>query len=182
MTEHFHWTDGKFVTTIDTTVGNTPKVIPVPTPPSTPHTSSDGERKELLWEKREETLVHTWIEECRSMALLHHQTAKRLRVIHKLLRFFCSLLPFIGAAFTEELDTFWNKVFFVTITAVTVFTSVLDLGQKVESHFVFSSMYEELKNSMRTEMHKPKKWRIACDVFLKEYELKLNRCIRDQPV
>ena len=62
----------------------------------TPTSSLDDiDRKELLWEKREETVLYKWCEDCRNLSLKHDVAGKRNKVKFGMTAFPAIIIPII---------------------------------------------------------------------------------------
>jgi hypothetical protein len=133
------------------------------------NSSTDALREELPWEEREEKLIKEIIADCTIAEMVHEVKSKRCKMFYVLFGLPAIILPMVAALMSEYLPE-KNKM---SVSVVLVFASILsatqqffNFGKKAQSHSEYSGKFSELALSTRVEIVKPKRFRVACDVFL----------------
>jgi hypothetical protein len=141
----------------------------MPTKDDDSNSSTDALREELPWEEREEKLINEIIADCEAAEVVHEAKSKRCKMFYVLFGLPAIILPMVAALLSEYLST-ENKM---SVSVVLVFASMLsaiqqffNFGKKAQTHSEFSGRFSELALSTRVEIVKPKRFRVACDVFL----------------
>jgi hypothetical protein len=145
--------------------------------------SDDPLRKELLWEKREETLIETWCSIAKNKSDKHTKTAIRYKQLNKfwgLSNLLCNIL-FVGIVQINVLPKYSPTIGFMITGGIAAVCTFFEFAGKREQHNEYSNKYMEFINCLKVEMCKPKGWRVACDVFLARNEMILNSLNRSAP-
>ena len=143
----------------------------------TTSSAPDAERLELLWEKSEESVITKWLDEAETRSVDHGIMGKRKKLFHKVFGSRSVVFPIVFAGLSQlklqlEYPVISTVGFILTgvISALLAFFRFDGLTQK---HFEYEAKYYEYALMIRSELCKPRTHRIACDVFLKEAQLKL---------
>jgi hypothetical protein len=56
-----------------------------------------------------------------------------------------------------------------------------NFGKKTELHSNYSNKYFELANEIDSELIKPKRFRVACDVYMERTKLRYNSLCKHSP-
>jgi hypothetical protein len=153
------------------------------TPPSD-DSLDDPERRELLWEKREETLLHKWQENMIEASKSHFKKAGRLKKLYRCFGLPATLIPISLSGLTGniQLDPLAVAILLFLSGVLMGVSTFLNFGQKSQMHYDYSTQYNELSKEIEMEICKPKRNRIPCDVFLERVRLKLQYLDASAPV
>ena len=138
------------------------------TPPSC-QSSDDAQRKELLWEKREEDHLKKIAEQCAGLSKRHDGKAALCRWYFRAFGVPAAILPLIGSAIVEYVPGRLSYVVTITMLCAAVssaLNTLLDWGRKSQQHLDYAGRYGELVNEIESQLCRPKAGRIACDVML----------------
>ena len=140
--------------------------------------SKDDDRVELPWEDREEQLVQKIASECTIVSKEHENKAKYNKKLYVAFGLPAMLIPIILAG----LNTFLTKEHELLVSSLLILSGILtgisqffNFGKKTQAHFEYASRYSELLLMIDIEMVKPKRFRLACDVFLE----RVSKCFAD---
>ena len=131
--------------------------------------SKDDNRIELPWEEREEKLVQKIATECKTLTVRHEKKAKQ----NKKMYVACGLPAMIIPIILAGVNSFLKQEHEIMVSCLLIFSGILtgisqffNFGKKTQAHFEFAGRYAELLLTIEIEMVKPKRFRLACDVFL----------------
>ena len=139
------------------------------------HSSKDNNfRKELLWEKREETTIREWCKEMKIQSGKHYKAGKKFKKIHELIMFPSIIIPVICSGLSPILQPYIyvSTGLMLSIGILNGISGFLNPSSKKEKHLSFEGLYNELVLDIEKELCKPKSMRIACDVYLEKISLK----------
>jgi hypothetical protein len=145
----------------------------------------DEERRELLWNSKIENLILDWKESCLNLAQKHTVIGKYKKQVHYLLSFFCIILPFCTAFFSEILpndilSTSKTIILFVS-SCLSALNTFLNFGKAYSEHSFASFKYTELVHEIDSILVKPKADRMQADLQLEiiknRFELLNKTCI-----
>jgi hypothetical protein len=144
------------------------------TPPST--SSDDTARAELLWESREEDHVLRLQKIAAKKAELHSKKAATLRTRYKALGVPAAILPLIASTLHESKvgPPLVITIFLLLSAVLSGVTTFLNLGGRAERHDSYAAKYDQVVLDSQTELSKPKRARVACDVYLERLRLTLG--------
>lgn len=138
------------------------------TPPSS-GSKDDSQRKELLWERREEEHLRKIAGECSALSKRHDAKATRCRWYYRAFGLPAAILPLIGSAIVEYVPHEFSYVVTIIMLLAAVSSALntfLDWGRKSQRHLDYAGRYGELVNEIDSQLCRPKAGRIACDVML----------------
>ena len=159
----------------------------LPHPPNdisnSPDSSLDDEnRRELLWETREETLLLSVQQKCEHAATKHERSGYRKKRLYALFGIPSTILPLITATLTQMgEDTFVSTILMMVCGILTGVNTFFNFGRQRQCQFEFAGKYQELAMEIGVELCKPKKNRLACDVFLDRITNKFNNLNNTAP-
>lgn len=144
----------------------------------------DAERRELLWSKTQEDYIIKIKLNCKLQSEKHYRTGKKQQKLYDILSIPPIILPIIMSGLTDVSKEFplVNTFCFITVGVLSAMNSFLNLGKNSQENFDYESKFTELVNEINLELVKPKKYRIACDVFLERVTLKYNQLVKDEPL
>ena len=144
------------------------------TPPST-RSTDDENRKELLWEHREEELLNKWMKEMYICSKKQGIKARQTKKIYALVGVPATLLPIVLSGLTSlEIEPLVNSLLMITTGSLIGISTFFNLGKKFAQHFEYEHKYDELARELEKELKKPKKHRIACDVYMEKIYMTYN--------
>ena len=135
----------------------------------TPPSGDDPCRKELLWEKREETHLSLIATECTALSQKHDVKASCCRAHYLGFGIPGCVLPLIGSAVVEYIphEYSWLVSAIMLLAAVaSALNTFLDWGRKSQQHQDYAGRYLELAHEISNQLCRPKAGRIACDIML----------------
>ena len=136
----------------------------------------DPSRRELLWETREEFVIGEWKERCSESSKAHGAKARKTKRWFTALSLPTIILPLVLSGFSEYLSSHptANSVLLLTTASLTGLSAFLNLGKKSQLHFNSEASYADLALSIQAELCKPKRARLACDVYLERTRSQLS--------
>ena len=136
----------------------------------------DVVRDELLWERSEEDLLNVWKKEAMLRRRGHSVTGGRKKRFHKVFGTLSVVVPIIFTGLSQsEINTGWiNTLGFCLTGIISGLLAFYGFDGLTERHFEYESKYDDYVQQIESELCKPRKNRVACDVFLKEMQLKLG--------
>jgi len=137
----------------------------------------DPERKELLWEEREEKVIEAWQEHCRVASKAHGRKARVMKKRYTCVTLPSILIPVAISGFSTMLTErpLATSGLMVIVSFFSGISGFLNLGQLTEKHFQFQALYADLALDIETEMCRPKRMRGPCDVFLEHVRSQLSK-------
>lgn len=144
------------------------------TPPSA-GSRDDENRKELLWEHREEELLKEWMEEMKENSIKQGKKARQTKKIYALFGVPATLLPIVLSGLSSlEIEPLVNSLLMITTGSLIGISTFFNLGKKFAQHFEYEHKYDELARELEKELKKPKRHRIACDVYMEKIYMTYN--------
>jgi hypothetical protein len=150
----------------------------------TPASSVDDDmRKEILWEKREEQLIEKWIDDCKNRSLKHSKKAKEYKIKYSCVGLPSILIPIVlgGLSPVIKCDTFEYGLVLMFAGIFSGIGMFFNFGKKNVEHNTCSNMYFKLVNEVEAELSKPKKHRVACDVYMEKVKNEYNSLVIASP-
>ena len=144
----------------------------------------DPNRKELLWEKREEDVVRKWVKEMREQAKKHYKAGKKHKILHEWITIPSILIPVISSGLTPLLQPYpyVSTGLMLTVGVLTGINGFYGFASKKERHLNYEGLYSVLSTEIEKELCKPKKNRIACDVYLESISMKKTQLDLSAPL
>lgn len=144
------------------------------TPPSS-NSKDDEHRKELLWETREEELLKDWMEEMKINSIKQGKKARQTKKLYALVGVPATLIPIVLSGLTSlEIEPLVNSLLMITTGSLIGISTFFNLGKKFAQHFEYEHKYDELARELEKELKKPKRHRIACDVYMEKIYMTYN--------
>lgn len=144
------------------------------TPPSS---IDDDNRKELLWEKREEKVLLAWCEDCKDRSLQHDVKGKKNKLKFGLFGVPTMLIPIILGGISSVVPCN-SLTYSLGMMATGMFSGIsvfFNFGKKEQEHFEYMNRFFELSNEIEAELSKPKRHRVACDVYMEKIKQEYNK-------
>lgn len=139
-----------------------------------PESTDDENRRELMWEKREEDLLVKWKNDMCNKSIEQGKSARKIKKLYSVLGLPATLLPIIMSGLTKQLEEYeiLQSLLMIATGSLIGISTFFNLGKKTALHFEYEHKYSELALTIDKELTKPKKYRIALDVFLENISLK----------
>ena len=150
------------------------------TPPSS---LDDEQRKELLWERREEQLLQKWVDDCKNRSNKHSKKAKEYKIKYACVGLPSILIPIILGGLSPVIKCHTLEYSLVLMSSG-LFSGVnmfFNFGKKEVENATYANKYFKLVNDVEAELSKPKKNRVACDVYLESVKNQFNSLVLSAP-
>ena len=145
------------------------------TPPSGISSKDDDNRKELLWESREEELLKKWMIEMKDNSIKHGKKARKTKKLYSLVGVPATLIPIVLSGLSSlEIDPLINSLLMILTGSLIGVSTFFNLGKKFTQHFEYEHKYDELSRELEKELRKPKTHRVACDVYMEKIYMAFN--------
>jgi len=149
--------------------------IKVEITPLSSSSNDDENRKELLWETREEELLQKWMDEMVINSKKQGLKARKTKKLYALLGVPATLLPIVLSGLSSlEIDPLTNSLLMIATGSLIGISTFFNLGKKFAQHFEYEHKYDELSRELQKELRKPKRHRIACDVYMEKIYMAYN--------
>ena len=150
----------------------------------TPQSSFDDvQRKELLWESREEELINKWIDDCKIRCEKHNKKSKEYKIKYASVGLPSILIPIVLGGLSPIIQCQTLEYSLVLMTAG-IFSGVgmfFNFGKKQVEHNMYANKFFKLVTEVESELAKPKKNRIACDVYIEKVKNEYNSLVLSSP-
>lgn len=136
----------------------------------------DENRTELLWGSKQEDLLNEWCKKCIITSKSHDIKSKMFKKCHILFSIPSIIIPISISGLTEQLQIYpeVQSLAMIGVGIISGVNSFFDFSKKEERHSQYTNLYTELYNEIRSELSKPKKHRVACDMYLERVKNRLN--------
>lgn len=153
------------------------------TPNSNNSSKDDPNRRELLWDKREELIFREWIKHSKEKVDFHTSKAKSCKNRNACLSIPTILIPIISSGLSGILpcSSMENSILMMIVGILNCIDTFFDYGRLREKHEVFSNRYFSLITEVETELSKPKRDRVACDLYLEKIKGMYNTLHLTEP-
>ena len=138
----------------------------------------DTERKELLWTGKQEQILKEWKAEMIQRSEFHGLKGRKYRKLYNLFGLPSVIIPIVLSALSDTLKKEnYDLINALLLLSAGVFAGVnafLNFGKKFANHIEFENRYDELARRIDKELAKPKKNRLACDVYMEKIQLRYS--------
>lgn len=138
------------------------------TPPSEKSSNDDITRRELLWEKREETLLLKWGDSIKKKAINHKLKSSFNKTMYYTFGIPVVIIPLVMSGINGFVDiapiTF--TLLMISNSIIAGISTFINFSKKMMIHNEFEGKYNELKTLIDKELAIPKRHRTPADVFL----------------
>lgn len=144
----------------------------------------DSQRKELLWEDREQNVIINWKNQMTAQSKRHYAAGKKFKRLHEIITLPSIILPVIASGLTTLIQPYpyVSSAIMLTIGILTGLNGFYSPATKKEKHFNHEALYSVLATEIEKELCKPKSMRIAADVYLENISLKKNHLDSSAPI
>jgi hypothetical protein len=151
---------------------------------TTPPSTDDQTRTELMWEDREELLVEKWRVDIMKASHQHQRLGKKYQNLYKIFGLPTVLIPLSlsGLNGVLEVEPLVVTILLVLSASLQGVVTFVNFGQKYQEHYNYSTLYSELSKQIECELCKPKSKRLACDVFLERVRQQYSHLNHMAPV
>jgi hypothetical protein len=141
----------------------------------TPDSLDDPHRIEMMWTKKNESLLTKWREEMNQKILHHHNKAKLNKTLFYTFGIPSILIPIVISGLTTELNDSPEILTYLLISSglVSGINAFLNFQKKVALHEEYENRYDELQRLVQKILYTPKVSRVAADVVINDIYLKL---------
>jgi hypothetical protein len=149
----------------------------------TPTSVDNGQRAELLWEKREEILLLKWCDDCIKKSKLHEIRGKQNKIKYGVFAVPAILIPIILGGLSQVMPCH-SLGYSLGIMSAGLFGGInafFNFGNKMQLHFEYANRFAELAIDIQAELAKPKRHRVACDFYLGQSKLKYQNLCSESP-
>ena len=110
----------------------------------TPPSSKDDEnRKELLWEEREEIMIRKWCEDCKKRSVIHYDKGKCNKILYNLFGIPPIIIPIVLSGVSSIIPC--NSLLYsVGMMGVGIFSGVsvfFNFGKKFQENLEFENRF-----------------------------------------
>jgi len=140
-------------------------------------------RLELLWEHREELVIETFAKDCIDRSLKHSIKAEKMKKLNISFTIPTFSIPIILSGLSEILTdhVIINNILLISVGILSGTQALLKFGEKYQRNSLYSNLFKELSDEISVEISKPKKHRVACDVYLERIRLKYSNLVNQAP-
>jgi len=137
-------------------------------------TSEDRhDREEMEWTERSEVLCRTYLERAKASSEAHDKKRKKWKTILMVLSVPSGLVPIASGVIESYLPKLFTLVSLLITGMLTGLIAVYQPGIKMENHDSASAKYDELVIDIYSTIGVPKRTRVAADVVLTNFKLRL---------
>lgn len=143
----------------------------------------DHTRKELPWETRGEKILLNWYEDCKKRSKAHDLKGKRYKNHYAVFGIPSILIPIIlgGVSSIVPCNSIIYSLGMMTSGLFSGTNLFFNFGKQTACHQQFSAKYFELSTEIESELSKPKRFRVACDVYIERIKNKYNSLCTQAP-
>ena len=141
--------------------------------PASLSSHDDENRKELLWENREEELLQKWMHEMYDMGKSHNVSGRHYKKLYGYFGVPATLIPIVLSGLNQQLEEYplVQSLLMISTGALIGVSTFFNLGKRYAQHFEYENRYLELARGLEKELNKPKRHRLACDVYMEKIYL-----------
>jgi len=144
----------------------------------------DENRKELPWEYTEEKLLLTWSDDSKKRSARHYIGGKRNKVKFAVFGVPSILIPIILGGVAPVVGCN-SMIYSIGMMGAGIFSGMnlfFNFGKKEQEHFDYMNKFGEFSNEIESELSKPKRFRVACDVYIERMKLKYHSLCDQSPI
>ena len=144
----------------------------------------DPSRVEMLWEQRGESVLLRWCDECEKRTIQHKIHGKRNKLRYAVFGIPTILIPIVLGG-VHSVVPCHSLLYGLAMMAAGLFSGVnmfFNFGKKQQAHFDYMNKFEELSNEIQAELCKPKRHRVACDVYLEKIKQHYGALLSQSPL
>jgi hypothetical protein len=144
----------------------------------------DENRKELPWEYTEEKLLLTWCHDSKKRSARHYIGGNRNKIKFAVFGVPSILIPIILGGVAPVVGCN-SMIYSIGMMGAGIFSGMnlfFNFGKKQQEHFDYMNKFGEFSNEIESELSKPKRFRVACDVYIERMKLKYNSLCDQSPI
>jgi hypothetical protein len=145
------------------------------TPDST--SSVDIEREEMKWETREEKYLDNIRQQCLKLSEQHNQASRKAKKKFGACSIPVIFIPIVMGSVNQYLPAgyeYINSTGMMLTGIISGINAFFNYGKKTTQHNEYAGRYAELAGYVASELIKPKRHRIALDVFMERINEKMS--------
>ena len=146
----------------------------------------DSNRKEMLWDERNENFLKDIQRKCIDFAKTQLNKAKHKRYLYIFFSIPCIIIPLLLSILNNIVINKNMMLYINTISLVinVIFGSIntfMNYGRMIEQHLLFKNKFNELYINIQSELHKPKKNRQPADMYIEGIKSQYNSLCNYSP-
>jgi hypothetical protein len=144
----------------------------------------DENRKELPWENTEEKLLLSWSKDSQKRSEKHYIGGNRNKIKFAVFGVPSILIPIILGGIAPVIGCN-SMIYSIGMMSTGIFSGMnlfFNFGKKQQEHFDYMNKFSEFSNEIESELSKPKRFRLACDVYIERMKLKYNYLCDNSPI
>jgi hypothetical protein len=143
----------------------------------------DPTREELLWSTRSEDLCENWVTDSTRRSQKHGHNAKTFKIKYQVFGFMNVFLPLLLGSLTSFVGEYTLMyqvlLFVVSLSAGT--TAFFKFQLNYARHSEYENKFLELVDDIRSEVSKPKRNRLQCDLYVERTKNQHSKLISSAP-
>lgn len=143
----------------------------------------DQNRREMPWEKNSEQLLLKWSSDSKKRSSLHNIAGKKNKIKYAVFGVPSILIPIILGGVSPVVGCN-SIVYSLGMMGAGMFSGMnlfFNYGKKEQSHFDFENKFAEFSNEIDSQLSIPKRFRIACDVYMERMKIRYNSLCSESP-
>jgi len=150
---------------------------------NTPSSLDNLSREEQLWTSRSENLLKEWVRHMEKSVTYHNKKALKNRFLYRLFGIPSMLIPLILSGFTGilDVDNLGISLCLMTSGVLSGISNFMNFGKTMAVNFEFEANYKTLCTDIEVCLSKPKKNRIACDLYIEMIRSRYNNLNQNAP-
>ena len=150
---------------------------------NTPSSLDNLSREEQLWSSRSENLLKEWVRHMEQSVIYHNKKALKNRFFNRLFGIPSMLIPLILSGFTGilKINDLGISLCLMSSGVLSGISNFMNFGKTMAVNFEFEAHYKTLCTDIEVCLSKPKKNRIACDLFIENIRSRYNNLNQNAP-
>ena len=130
--------------------------------------SKDISREEMKWDERSEDILRKWTDEMLIKVALHHSRGLRDKKLYAGFGVPAVLIPIVLSGLTDIIQPYplVSSLLMIASGILTGIGTFFNFGKTSTENIEYQNRYNKLLKEINKELNKPKRHRIACDVYL----------------
>ena len=128
-------------------------------------------------------MLHEWRKDCKDRSNKHEVKGKKNKIKFALFGIPSIMIPVILGGVSSIVPCH-SLVYTLGMMMTGLFGGIgmfFNFGKKEQSHFEYMNRFFELANEIDTELSKPKRHRIACDVYMEKIKQEYGKYCSQSP-
>lgn len=146
--------------------------------------SEDDDRIEMKWSSKQEEYIEQLRTTCEEKSKLYDVASHKCKKKYNFYSLPTIIIPLVLSVvnpYVEQKYEIVNSVGMAMVSILTGLNTFYNYGKKCERYNEYSSKYSDIVEDIHLEMNKPKRFRVACDLFLERIKTKKGQCDATAP-